>query len=73
MNELMEFVASCTDESGPEYLEPADRIATFDMDGTIICEKAPVYVDYCLTMYRVLDTITIHFIKSIELTGWLSV
>ena len=25
------------------------------MDGTILCEKAPVYIDYCLTMYRVLD------------------
>ena len=25
------------------------------MDGTILCEKAPVYFDYCLTMYRVLD------------------
>ena len=53
--ELVEFVSGCTDESGPEYLEPADRLATFDMDGTIICEKAPVYFDYCLTMYRVLD------------------
>ena len=53
--ELINFVTACTDESSPEYLEPADRIATFDMDGTILCEKAPVYVDYCLTMYRVLD------------------
>ncbi|MBQ6420502.1 MAG: haloacid dehalogenase-like hydrolase [Clostridia bacterium] len=52
---LVDFVADCTDTSGPGYLEPADRIATFDMDGTILCEKAPVYIDYCLTMYRVLD------------------
>ena len=53
--ELVDFVAACTDESSPEYLAPSDRIATFDMDGTILCEKAPVYFDYCLTMYRVLD------------------
>lgn len=53
--ELVDFVAGVTDETSPEYLEPEDRIATFDMDGTILCEKAPVYVDYCLTMYRVLD------------------
>ena len=53
--ELVDFVAAVTDESSPDYLEPADRIATFDMDGTILCEKAPVYIDYCLTMYRVLD------------------
>ena len=53
--ELVAFVADCTDESSPNYLDPADRIAVFDMDGTILCEKAPVYIDYCLTMYRVLD------------------
>lgn len=55
LNQLVEFVTACADESSPEYLEPADRIATFDMDGTILCEKAPVYFDYCLTMHRVLD------------------
>ena len=55
LGELVDFVAACTDKSDPNYLEPADRIAVFDMDGTILCEKAPVYIDYCLTMYRVLD------------------
>ena len=55
LKELVEFVSDCTDESGDGYLYPEDRIATFDMDGTILCEKAPVYFDYCLTMYRVLD------------------
>ena len=55
LGELVDFVTACTDESGAGYLDPADRIATFDMDGTILCEKAPVYFDYCLTMYRVLD------------------
>lgn len=58
LNELIAFVADCTDESGENYVAPADRIATFDMDGTIICEKAPIYVDYCLTMYRALDDST---------------
>ncbi|HCI73652.1 MAG TPA: haloacid dehalogenase-like hydrolase [Lachnospiraceae bacterium] len=55
LDELVTFVNACTDEASPDYLEPADRLATFDMDGTILCEKAPIYVDYCLTMYRVLD------------------
>ncbi len=55
LKELVDFVAAATDEESPDYLEPADRIAVFDMDGTILCEKAPVYIDYCLTMYRVLD------------------
>ena len=55
LHELVAFVADTVDETSPNYLAPADRIATFDMDGTILCEKAPVYVDYCLTMFRVLD------------------
>ena len=53
--ELVEFVSNAVDESSPNYIEPADRIATFDMDGTILCEKAPIYIDWCMTMYRVLD------------------
>lgn len=56
--ELVSFVSDVVDEKSPNYLEPADRIATFDMDGTILSEKAPVYLDYCLTMYRVLDDST---------------
>ncbi len=55
LSELVQYVAQATDESNENYVKPEDRIATFDMDGTILCEKAPVYVDYCLTMHRVLD------------------
>ncbi len=55
LKELVDFVSNATDESSSGYIDPADRIATFDMDGTILCEKAPVYFDYCLTMHRVLD------------------
>ena len=55
LSALVDFVSSCTNEASPDYLAPADRIATFDIDGTILCEKAPIYLDYCLTMYRVLD------------------
>ena len=52
---LTDFVKDAADPASPGYLAPADRIAVFDMDGTILCEKAPVYIDYCMTMYRVLD------------------
>ena len=55
LSELVDFVSDCTDETSAGYLAPADRIAAFDMDGTILCEKAPVYIDYGLTLYRVLD------------------
>ena len=52
---LVDFVLASVDESSAGYIAPADRVATFDMDGTIISEKAPIYIDSCLTMYRVLD------------------
>ena len=55
LNNLVAFVLDAADESSSGYIAPEDRIAVFDMDGTILCEKAPVYFDYCLTMYRVLD------------------
>ena len=60
LKELVDFVAASVDETGTGYIAPADRIATFDMDGTIISEKAPIYIDSCLTMYRVLDDPAYH-------------
>ena len=52
---LVDYVNNVTNESSPDYVAPEDRVATFDMDGTIICEKAPHYVDYCMLLNRVLD------------------
>ena len=53
--ELVSFVQGACDPESPSYIQPADRIATFDMDGTIISEKAPMYLDYMLLIHRVLD------------------
>ena len=46
---ILEFVAAVMDESGPQYVPPAERIAVFDNDGTLWCEK-PMYIqlDYLL-------------------------
>ena len=35
---IIEFVAAVTDKRGPDYVEPAERIATFDNDGTLWLE-----------------------------------
>ena len=35
---IVDFVAAVTDEGGPDYVPPAERIATFDNDGTLWCE-----------------------------------
>jgi phosphoserine phosphatase len=36
---ITDFVAKVTDESSPDYVAPEERIATFDCDGTLLCEK----------------------------------
>ena len=53
--ELVAFVQDACDPASPNYLEPEDRVATFDMDGTLISEKAPYYLDYMVLLHRVLD------------------
>ena len=55
LDELVAYVENACDPASEHYLEPAERIAVFDMDGTIISEKAPYYLDYMLLLYRVLD------------------
>ena len=40
---ILDFVAAVTDEAGPGYVPPAERIATIDNDGTLWCEK-PMYI-----------------------------
>ena len=40
---IIDFVEQVTDQTQPGYLAPAERIAAFDNDGTLWCEK-PSYV-----------------------------
>jgi len=42
---ILDFVARVTDENGPEYIQPAERIAVFDNDGTLWCEH-PIPVQF---------------------------
>lgn len=51
---LIDYVEAVTDESSPDYIPPADRIATFDMDGTLIAELFPTYLEYYLLARRIL-------------------
>lgn len=52
---LVDYVEAATAEDGKGYVPPEDRVAVFDMDGTLLCEKAPVYVDHMLLLHRVQD------------------
>ena len=49
---IIEFVTRTTDESSPDYVAPADRIATFDNDGTLWVEH-PMYAQLAFALDRV--------------------
>ena len=50
---LIAYVEDVTDEASPNYIPPADRIATFDMDGTLCGELYPTYLEYYLLARRI--------------------
>ena len=50
---LIEYVEAVTDESSPDYIPPVDRIAVFDMDGTLCGELYPTYLEYYLLARRI--------------------
>ena len=52
---LAEYMDAVTDENGPDFIPVKDRIAVFDMDGTILNETDPNYYDYTLLLYRVTE------------------
>ena len=51
---LVEYVKDVTNKSSKNFIPIEDRIATFDMDGTFLCETAPYYFDGMLYIHRVL-------------------
>lgn len=52
---LTDYVESVTDKSSPDYIPPMDRIAVFDLDGTLYCESDPTWFDFMLYKYRILE------------------
>jgi phosphoserine phosphatase len=49
---IVDFVARVTKEGGKDYVAPAERIATFDNDGTLWCEQ-PLQVQILFLIDRV--------------------
>jgi len=49
---IIQFVQTTTDKSGPNYVAPEDRIATFDQDGTLWVEH-PLYTQAIFELARV--------------------
>lgn len=48
---ILKFVASVTDKTSEAYVAPKNRIAIFDLDGTVICEK-PRYSEVAFSVYH---------------------
>lgn len=48
LNALIEYVEAATDPDSPDFIPEADRIVTFDMDGTLMGELAPTYLEVML-------------------------
>ncbi|MDO4796824.1 MAG: HAD family hydrolase [Coriobacteriales bacterium] len=54
LKKLTGYVEAVTNEESPDYIAPQDRIAVFDLDGTLMCETFPwcfeymVFADYAL-------------------------
>jgi hypothetical protein len=56
---IMTFVARVTRQDGPDFVPPAERIATFDNDGTLWCEH-PMYVQLAFALDRVKAMAPLH-------------
>ena len=53
LSELKEYVKDVTEKSSSHFIPEEDRIAVFDMDGTLYGELAPIYIEWLMYAYRV--------------------
>ena len=52
---FLDYVAAVTDESSPDYIPETDRLAVFDLDGTLCGEQFPTYFDWMMCVHRILE------------------
>jgi len=53
--QLKAFVADVTNPKSQNYVKPEERIAVFDLDGTLVCETAPSYFEWMMYLHRVFN------------------
>ncbi|MBQ7567257.1 haloacid dehalogenase-like hydrolase [bacterium] len=54
IKELVSYVRDVTDRRSRSYIPVEDRLAVFDLDGTLICETAPCYFEWMMYLERAL-------------------
>ena len=52
---LIPYIKSITNKNNKDFIPVEDRIAVFDLDGTLFCETDPIYFDWNMFAYRILD------------------
>ena len=53
--ELLDYVKAVTTKGSADFIPVEDRIAVFDLDGTLACETDPCYFDHCIYYHRVME------------------
>ena len=53
--QLLSYMQDITKEGGEDYIPVENRIAVFDLDGTLYGETNPTYFDYSLLLHRVYE------------------
>ena len=54
LNTLIDYVEDVTDITSDDFIPVEDRIAVFDMDGTLCGELMPTYLEYYMLAWRIL-------------------
>ena len=52
---LIDYVKDVTNKASKNFIPVEDRIAVFDVDGTLVCETAPFCFDFMMFIHRALD------------------
>ena len=55
LTSLRNYVTKVVNKNSDQFIPVEDRIAVFDMDGTLYGELFPVYLEYLMLEYRALD------------------
>lgn len=53
--QMTDYMKTVTDKDSKDFIPVEDRIAVFDMDGTLCCETDPGYFDHKLLYHRVME------------------
>lgn len=66
VRKLKTYVSQATDSKAKTFVPIENRIAVFDVDGTLMDERAPIYFDWLIILLRVLHDKTYQAPKNIH-------